>query len=230
LRPTLTPIRAQFNQDQSLFFQLPAEVRNNIYGYVLGDTRITITNEPERGAVTPNSCYCLTEPVLHPGLTQPSLVGLYHHQALPLLLVSRQIYAEACLLPFTLNTFDYRTFSGVKDWSRNMPTQTGAIKTFRIYSTGGQIDPHDTFVTLPYLPGLKRLEIVIMLSHFEKTLRVRGDGIIYFLEDGSCVEPLTTDERREVDAKSATIKAKARELVGNVKIVLLEQMREKSLE
>jgi hypothetical protein len=112
-----------------------------------------------------------------------------------------------------------------------MPMQTGAIKTFRIYSTGGQIDPHDTFVTLPYLPGLKRLEIVIRLSHFERTLHVRPDGTIYFLEEGSWVGPFTADERREVDAKSAIIEAKARELVGDdVKIVLLGPMNEKRLE
>ncbi|KAJ4287295.1 beta transducin [Kalmusia sp. IMI 367209] len=76
---------AQKNQLVSPFLQLPAEVRNRIYEFVLSDEKFEISHE-----------------------NQYLIIGKSERKKrayLALLLVSRQIYAETALLPFSLNTF-----------------------------------------------------------------------------------------------------------------------------
>lgn len=195
---------------------------------MLGNHLISIKGRPQRGVAEPGACYCRVGPLLYPGLYQPSQEGLYGVHCLQLLLVCRQIYAEARLLPFTLNTFEYSSYEGVQSWTQHMPTQMGSIKTFRIWSMEGTINPHDTFVTLPHLPGLKVLEIVIILDSFAY-MSLFTDGNLW--KNDPWIIHLTPGERQRIDSQMQSIEAKAKELLrGRAEVVLLQKMCNKELD
>jgi hypothetical protein len=87
-RAELTPLPSSTrNRHLSPFCRLPAEVRNTIYAYVLGSRTFHFADAIHRhhAKLTPS---------------QPHLLSI--------LRVSHQIYAEASLLPYSLNVFSFR--------------------------------------------------------------------------------------------------------------------------
>jgi hypothetical protein len=86
-------IRSLRNQQKSPLLRLPAELRNKIYGHVLGGFIISFRTSRPR-----HHCLIRFKFSRKIGEFKPS----------NLLLICRQINAEAQLLPFELNEFNYR--------------------------------------------------------------------------------------------------------------------------
>jgi hypothetical protein len=100
------------NSDQSPLLKLPAELRNKIFGYVMGSYDIYIEasrNTPYRGHghLTRYVDYQILTTILPPGLDyRPAAPG----DDLPnfaLSRVCRQLYGETSPLPYTLNNFKF---------------------------------------------------------------------------------------------------------------------------
>jgi len=87
-------LRLKFKENENTtLLCLPAELRNEIWGYVLGGNTLKFY-----------------EPIsLHNDFVRHSKLMLYPGQKnmLSLLQVCRQIYAGACPMPYTLNTFRF---------------------------------------------------------------------------------------------------------------------------
>ncbi|KAF2025835.1 hypothetical protein EK21DRAFT_116461 [Setomelanomma holmii] len=118
--PQGSPIQImERNSAASPFFQLPPEIRNRIYTHVLGGYLASINKEPrDRNAKLKSNCYSQTGPLLPPGLRQPAQEIRYATDALQLLFFCRQVYSEARLLPFTLNTFECSGYEGIQAWRK----------------------------------------------------------------------------------------------------------------
>jgi hypothetical protein len=120
-RSPLTTTSSPKPASESLLFKLPGELRNTIYAYAFSDTTWLINI---RGTVD----------------NPPA-------NALSLLLVSRDIYAETRLLPFVYHTFSASHWLGIAHFLRGKDTaQRNAVTTvevrFRfpplwIWKTGG---------------------------------------------------------------------------------------------
>jgi hypothetical protein len=82
-RLTVAPRSTQLNATNSPLLHLPGELRNQIYGYVLGDLKLKF--------------YLYKASFRKKG------------NKLELLFTCRQVYAETALLPYTLNTFTFKT-------------------------------------------------------------------------------------------------------------------------
>jgi hypothetical protein len=111
-------IRSLRNQQQSPLLRLPAELRNKIYGHVLGGFIISFPTARPRH-------HCLIRFKFSRKIAEfkPS----------NLLLVCRQINSEAQLLPFELNEFNYRipeTFKQMLDLLSDK--QVNAIDVLRM--------------------------------------------------------------------------------------------------
>jgi hypothetical protein len=153
----------QHNHNESLLLQHPPELRNHIYSYVFGGQRIDIgcqrwkldSRYLDRGPGT------LIGPWLYPGVSQPSQEGRYAVEVLPFLLVCRQVYSEARLLPFSLNTFGYSDYEVLRSWSARMRTQMASITACCIWTDKGIIDPSDTLRSIPHFPNLKQVEVIV---------------------------------------------------------------------
>jgi hypothetical protein len=83
---------------------MPPEIRNQIFGYVLGGKTHEIEN-PELRRDSWRAPWSVRKP----------------NQAHALLAVCRQIYAETALLAFELNAFSTPSISMLNEWSRGLP-------------------------------------------------------------------------------------------------------------
>tara|TARA_R110002003_G_scaffold126_31_gene11710 strand:+ start:405 stop:878 length:474 start_codon:yes stop_codon:yes gene_type:complete len=107
-----------------LFFNLPAELRNITYCYVLAQGTLTFERKKKYNPVQgkPYKCrhsYTFCD-ALRTGSTRPDLACL---------LVCRQIHHEANLLPFALNRFHFISLPAFDAISRRLSRpQRGAIK------------------------------------------------------------------------------------------------------
>jgi hypothetical protein len=111
-------IRSLRNQQQSPLLRLPAELRNKIYGHVLGGFIISFRTSRPR-----HHCLIRFKVSRKIGEFKPS----------NLLLICRQINAEAQLLPFELNEFNYRIPEAFKHMLDLLSDrQVNAIKVLRI--------------------------------------------------------------------------------------------------
>jgi hypothetical protein len=139
---------------QNQILRLPAELRNKIYEYVIGNKSIclesTYRNEP-RGRVHP----CETPPA-----RQPYSPDDKEHGAFNILAACRQTYAEARYLPFSLNVFRFERYDCLNGFRDNKFHQLSIISAVRLYA----LEDHpfvswDWLDGLLYLRGLKRIEI-----------------------------------------------------------------------
>lgn len=113
-------------------------------------------------------CRGLVEPHETPGLYSVNYDS-YAETALQILLVCKQIYAEARLLPFTSNTFEENYVSDLRLWRNKMPTQLQAIQSYRLFTVRAEFRS-DLSGALLFLPGLKRLEVGVDVFGFPVTL------------------------------------------------------------
>src|SRR4051812_1008942 len=120
----LTKDSKQWNETRSPLLRLPAELRNNIYEYVLGGKSICLTtrNGKPVGEICPR--------IDPPGTGYSSDDRLYG--VLQLLYVCRQIYVEARFLSFTINVFPYNNvLLNLQVWRQEKPNTMSLITTVR---------------------------------------------------------------------------------------------------
>jgi hypothetical protein len=160
---TTSPPQIQY---ASPILRLPAELRNNVYNHVFRVRTIPL--------------YCPPYAAHAPGKPFWSTMGFQKHQVhvhyprgnLALLGTCRQIYSEAKLLPFTLNTFIGfpRTFSALTFVIGK--TQLCAIESIKMLIGSDDMDIEPTTRSLRcasymyqlvsparYLPALRRFEV-----------------------------------------------------------------------
>lgn len=126
------------NSRESLLLRLPAEIRNRIWTQVLAMEVIYVGDE-----FRDNSDY-----------TTP---------ALDLLRVCRPIYAEAALLPYSLNAFWFYSIPGLQSWlKQRAPVQKAVIQRIDIFCSDCEGCP------LSLLPNLKTVCVscICDMSHF----------------------------------------------------------------
>lgn len=118
------------NHSSSPFLRLPPEIRNRIYGLVLGGNHLWISHslseldfrKPEEKTTSEGAPCEHSGQWFHQGgkfhhrTVERLTIGGYekdygycvrHRDHLGLLRICRQIYTEAALLPYTLNTFTF---------------------------------------------------------------------------------------------------------------------------
>ncbi|KAH7399236.1 hypothetical protein BKA66DRAFT_451303 [Pyrenochaeta sp. MPI-SDFR-AT-0127] len=130
--------------------KLPAELRNQIYEYVLGGRSIYLTSH--EGICIGEIAPCLTPP--GPGYRNADR----ERGALQLTQVCRQIHAEAHALVFSLNVFRYSNASqDLEVWKYQKPDALSLIQNVRLYANG--TNEARWLPGLKYFPNLKRVEI-----------------------------------------------------------------------
>lgn len=134
------------NAEESAFLQLPSEIRNTIYEYALGGCTLHITQHKPPGATEfrPRVTICregewsTTESghrafdrgSFHHGFCESHRDSNLANLDIALLRCSRQIYAEAALIPYSANTFHFLTLDHTEELFKSlMPTQRRAIKS-----------------------------------------------------------------------------------------------------
>ncbi|QIW97148.1 hypothetical protein AMS68_002666 [Peltaster fructicola] len=154
---------ASRNAAESPLLRLPPEIKNQIYGYVLGGNEVHVWPQPTHGSdiivsvckelesewqFSSNIRYTASRGL---NLRETSsfwlrhyacVVGCKHNRLsldLRVLLVCRQIHNEACLIPFTHNTFLVYMVDGFRRWqARLIPAQLRAVQSiiahFDVYS------------------------------------------------------------------------------------------------
>ncbi|KAF1997456.1 hypothetical protein P154DRAFT_578877 [Amniculicola lignicola CBS 123094] len=130
------------NEQDSPLLRLPAEIRNTIYGYVLGGK--TVTKEGWEGRMTDKDTFEISG-----------------RQSLALLGVCRMIYAETAFLPFTLNDFHFDYEEEISMLRASMRTfQWNAITTvvlFQSVSIYASIEP--LAAMMKWFRGLKFIHL-----------------------------------------------------------------------
>ncbi|KAF1839924.1 uncharacterized protein K460DRAFT_349413 [Cucurbitaria berberidis CBS 394.84] len=144
---------AQRNKAVSPLLRLPAELRNHIYGYVLGGKSICLTSSD--GVCIGEIAPCLTPPESGYNGNEEE------HGALQLLYVCRQVHAEARLLIFSLNVFRYsKPLPHLELWKQKQPESMLLITIVRLYSNGCTKEAM-WLEGLKYFPNLKRVELAV---------------------------------------------------------------------
>ena len=108
-------ISSQHNATEPRLLCLPAELRNKIYAYVLGGKFIALERNCDGKAI--GAVYRHHKSIF---MRQTKPLVLECH-TLDLLRVCRQTYADTRTLPFTLNTFHYKTLRSVICWLEERP-------------------------------------------------------------------------------------------------------------
>jgi hypothetical protein len=195
------------NDNSSPFLQLPGEIRNRVYELILAGRLISIApRQPSKHVATKrSSCYAVIEPYATPGNWYRENEWEYFRSSLQILLVSRQIYLDARLLPFTLNTFDYQTLGSVhciQAWRQQRSSQTDPIRTLRLDTKKGEI-AKDTFDALPLLPDLRAIEFTVDVSSFNGRSCHNKDPSVFVL---------TALQQSDVEGNEAMLEAKVKGL------------------
>jgi len=152
------------NAQTSRLLRLPAELRNKIYGYVLGGKSILLKSSyPD----------CVAEVMDY---LAPDSSLLYERYMLVrgylnILLSCRQIYGEAQRLPFTLNTFRHGgNRRQISAWFTKMPLNMALVSTLQIFPDPLDIESDTLKAWLARLgrfKGLRRVEIGCVGSGME---------------------------------------------------------------
>ena len=132
------------NQLRSPLLRLPAELRNLIYHYALGNCTLTFSDDYK-----PRLCQHDT-----PRLCQRD------KPAFPLLAVCVQIHAEAALLPYSLNTFVIATAEVLNTFSATTPPSfIQAIKKLDIdyWTVSSQWATEKSLASLKRFKGLEEV-------------------------------------------------------------------------
>jgi hypothetical protein len=135
-------------------------LRNRIYEYLDFGGRVIVIAMSDRKTW---GCQGLIEPYERPGLYHYKKERTYAQTVLGLLQVCHQIYADTRLLPFMLNTFEEYNLESLQRWHEKMPTQLGAIRSYRTYTRHAEIHGQ-SLEAIPFLPGLERLEVGVDVS------------------------------------------------------------------
>ncbi|KAF1835439.1 hypothetical protein BDW02DRAFT_495992 [Decorospora gaudefroyi] len=163
---------ARQNQQDSPLLRLPPEIRNRIFGYVLGGKTFHIEYSVNTETITNTT---KSEHALSP------------------LAVCRQVFAETALLPFSLNTF--RTFSPriFNEWIANFPPAYAEVITcvglkIRLRRNGHSISQLLEESELqsgrfsPALSSLQRVDLLLTVTtHFAPELLL-GASALFKLE------------------------------------------------
>ncbi|KAJ4372173.1 hypothetical protein N0V83_003946 [Neocucurbitaria cava] len=148
----------------SPLLRLPAELRNQIYEYVLGGKSICLTccvevrkrDLKEEGFCTAEIATCVTPPGSGYDGADPE-----ERSTLNIVKVCRQIHAETRLLIFSLNIFRYsRPVPNLDVWRQRRPECLSLITSVRLYSDA-RSDEAVWLDGLKYFLGLKRLEVAV---------------------------------------------------------------------
>ena len=185
----------QRNQAASPFLRLPPEIRNRIYTYIFGDCFVTISSH----AISPDSrrVYGRFEAFEPPGYLDPCPEINYGQAAAQTLLVCRQIYSEARLLPFVLNTFYYHTVEDLEFWKAQMSAQLSAVRKLWFEEYGVVPSPSNSQLKLflAALPALVHITVCINNSEYMDS-------------------PLTTTQQEELDEYERHLKTSVEEMLG----------------
>ncbi|KAF2622683.1 hypothetical protein BU25DRAFT_494780 [Macroventuria anomochaeta] len=140
----------------SPLLRLPAELRNMVYIYTLGGNTWSIN--------------------MGRGRTKPRADNAAKN-ALALLQVNRQIYAEAHLFPYLYNTFEGRHNGHLREWVQSLPsTHRKSITSIKRYQRSYLIEGAQGVDVSPIfwmdtptmgqwkLKGLKRIEVEVALQ------------------------------------------------------------------
>jgi len=154
-------------QQDSLLLQLPAELRNQVYKYVLGGYEVELCFH--------SSCNACVE-AAHEGRS----ISHYPRSNLGLLEVCHQLYIEARLLPFSANTFIAIPEELADMISKNFSDeQANAIRSVGIqlfnYWLLDDDDPipdldrlgRDVRKSLETLKNVRSLKIILQLDEYE---------------------------------------------------------------
>ena len=100
----------QDNARNSPFLRLPAELRNKIYALVLGAWRFELSNQRNKflaGSIHHPALFVVSRhrnfPAFNPSPRSAKILT-------PFMLVSRQVYVETAMLPFSTYTFKARDY------------------------------------------------------------------------------------------------------------------------
>jgi len=130
----LTLFSTDKNTKNSPFLRLPAEIRDHIYGYVVGGHHIDMwiaaegrgglvhTSKPE-SAIGDATSYNRNRWLYHRNLDRRVMISLSH------LRVCRQVYQESGLLHYSLNIFSWvDKLAMTKFWRNSLAAQRRAIR------------------------------------------------------------------------------------------------------
>jgi hypothetical protein len=177
---------AMQNQRDSPLLRMPPEIRNRIYDFALGGNTFVLLKDDD------------TEKIVNKTKSK---------NALALLAVSRQLYAETALLPFSLNVFSSVSPSRLRSWAseiqpvhRNNITALKLVTCFFKVSTDFEVCSHYFGKPKDWifseLPSLRHIHLRIVLFNYtkntEKDVRAR------FSVNGELLEHLLAASSKEV--------------------------------
>ncbi|KAH3908869.1 hypothetical protein HBH56_164800 [Parastagonospora nodorum] len=148
---------SRLNQIHSPLLRLPAELRNSIFAYALGASKI------ER--CTGYSCQVCRKLKILSG--SPKYVTCHFEGGLGILSTCRQVYAESKLLPFKLNTVSSRvlplsepSYDKFAAWQRNAITSVQIHAKMSIKSAAPNLGVDFLLQETGRLKGLERVTFV----------------------------------------------------------------------
>lgn len=144
----LTLNSSQRNVVNSPLLRLPAELRNRIFTYTFSGYEICLGDDGESGQ-------CRVDYI------RPTASGGYVFGALQ---ACRQIFAEARMLSFTLNTFECNNITDVQEWINAMPEQMQAIRSIKATVWVSNISTRhleEEFEFLALFRGLVAIEVTL---------------------------------------------------------------------
>lgn len=148
--------RTEKNAQESLLLCLPAELRNRIYEYVVSRETIDVFTKPATTLTRRTEQGFIPEPVQHFRFLQ----------------VCRQLYSEACLLPFSTNIFRFAGRDDLCSWRENLlEAQKDSVHYL-------QVKPElyvwaTSLQCLRSFPALEKVYVVITTTHWEDAERDR---------------------------------------------------------
>jgi hypothetical protein len=159
----------QQNQLDSPILRLPAELRNKIYQYIFGDKVIGLYVLPKipRAKGSRNGEY--------QRVTKSNIEALSsgRHDNMPqngkpsytfaLVKVCRQIYSEARMLPFHLNTFGVPRPDDLKFLLSVMQLQLSEVRTVRLTTNNGCPTCWSDLQSMSHFDGVQTIEILAYL-------------------------------------------------------------------
>ncbi|EAT88259.1 hypothetical protein SNOG_04499 [Parastagonospora nodorum SN15] len=152
---------SRLNQIHSPLLRLPAELRNSIFAYALGASKI------ER--CTGYSCQVCRKLKILSG--SPKYVTCHFEGGLGILSTCRQVYAESKLLPFKLNTVSSRvlplsepSYDKFAAWQRNAITSVQIHAKMSIKSAAPNLGVDFLLQETGRLKGLERVTFVCGLA------------------------------------------------------------------
>jgi hypothetical protein len=175
------------NQRDSPLLRMPPETRSRIYDYALGVNTFVLLKDDD------------TENIINTTKAK---------NALALLAVCRQLYAETALLPFSLNVFSSNSPSTLRSWTSTIqPAYFNNITTLKLvtclFKLSNRFKACSYYFEKPKdwifseLPSLRHIHLRIILTNCTKD--TEKDLRIEFAMDGQLLEHLLAASSKEVE-------------------------------